>query len=373
MKSPSPASKVTSRANCKICRDVPSFHIVDDVRGERFPPAVYRLEECEEILRCPLCSTFYLMETESAPDHYLAVTTTLTRISDEVALGELATMLATCDHRFIKAATAKRWMVEFDVDGRVAKLVTKLKTARAAKAAATLAEIYFALKDWDDLEALLRHDSSAARGGALGAIESRLEDTAPGVIDAVLALLADNTHAHVAHGAFNHLGNRLGSIKVSPLIITLVECLDDGNARVRALVVDSILHHLEPVSGYYNPRHPKLNAKDAKTLFEWLPILVGHIVKPRPAHWLDIEASALSEKARERPRKLTTGVGASQILSTMINRGKKGKASVRQAFEAARPELRRMLSRYKVGDLDADVHDLAREVTGDGEILELLR
>lgn len=373
----SPGSTSTPRkpawAKCEICRDVPSYDVIEYFVNESFPAAVYRLEELGNLRRCPLCSTFYLMKHGSDTHHFMSAETTITRISKKKAFDMLAPMLAQSNRRNFDADKAKLWMGDHDVDSHVSELVSKLKTADAAENAATLAKVYFQGKDWGKLEALLRHKKSSVRGGALGAAESWLGDTPAKIIDAAVALLEDKTHARSAHEAFN----RPGYNSVSPSFMALVDCLEHNKVKVRALAVDSIIHLLEPDSGYYigkdgvgtyGPRkHPKLGKKITKALFSRLPLLVAHIVKPRPAPWVDIDAYPRSYNARELPKKLTTGIGASKILNAMIISGKANKARVGQAFETARPQLQKMLSGHKAGDLDADVYLFLYEVMREGE------
>ncbi len=351
MKSPSPASKVTSRSKCEICRDILSGYTVDDLRGESFPDAVYRLERLGGLRRCPLCFTFYLMESGSDTHHYMSAETSITRISHDKALGMLSTLLASGDQPRKEADKAKRWMGKHDVDSHVSELDSKLESEKAAEAAATLADICLQRTDWNKLEGLLRHGNSAVRGGALGALDLGHERTPAAIIDAVVALLGDKAHARAAHTKFI---DAAGFGKVVGLMTTLVECLDNNDAKIRALAVDTILLHLEPDTGYYidddgkgsyrDPRHPKFGAKVATALYPLLPLLARHLVKPRPAPWVGVESYPRSYNAKNSPKELNTKIAAAEVLWTLCHHNKTSKARVLKALDTVAPRLGKLIS-----------------------------
>lgn len=328
---------------CEICRDVPAERFVYHDSDDKFPPAVYRLEEFEKyqrhgLLRCPLCLTFYLKETESDPHHFMGLEDErITRIDNLTALRMLASM---------DSKKAGRWMTELDADARIPELVKMLETDGSAEAAATLAKIYQQRGEWDDFEALLRHRDSTVRGAALAALTPSLERAPPGIIDAFVTLLGDKANALAAHKAFT-CGAWWGKDQVSPLIITLVECLENDKAEVRAFAVDLIFDHLagaRPVPPTYEPGKPPKLGKAAKTLSSQLPLLVRHIVKPLPARWPDIAGNPGSDMAREFPKKLNTGIGALRVLEALIDESKAGEARVRKALSTARPQLLKIFS-----------------------------
>lgn len=352
---PSPAKK-PARSKCEICRDILSGYTIDDLRGESFPDAVHRLERLGGLRRCPLCFTFYLMESGSDPHHYMSAETSITRISHDKALGMLSTLLASGDQPRKEADKAKRWMGKHDVDSHVSELDSKLESEKAAEAAATLADICLQRKDWNKLEGLLRHENSAVRGGALGALALGHERTPAAIIDAVVALLGDKAHARAAHTKFI---DATGYGKVVGLITTLVECLDNDDAKIRALAVDSILHYLEPDTGYYigddgkgsyrDPQHPKIGAKVAKALYPLLGLLVRHLVKPRPAPWVDVDSYPRSDRAKDSAKELNTTMAAAAVLWALFNSSETSKARVLEALDTVSPELRRIISGDYIG------------------------
>lgn len=373
------ASPITPRENCEICQGLPSSSSYDVFHDNASYKADFsRLESFEDVLearalgglkRCPICHTFYLETGESDPHHFMSYEMSISRIEDGEAVNMLATMMAARDYKPFDVDKAKLWMGTHDVDSHVAELNCKLDTAEATEAATSLAEIYFRQKEWGELEALLRHENSDVRGGALDTLEGSVDRTSPEVIKAVVTLLEDQAHSRKAHDVFNCTSFE----KVSPLITTFADCLDHKNAKVRAMAVDSINHHLEADSGYYigedgkgtygPPKHPKLDAKIAKKLSSCLPQLISHLIKPRSAPWGKIDANPRSEEVRGALRKMTTGIGASRILNAMIHKDAASKASVRKALEAVGPNLQKIYTSMDIVDLDSDVYYLATEVT----------
>ena len=158
------------------------------------------------------------------------------------------------------------------------------------------------------------------------------------------------------------------------MITTLVECFDHDNAKVRALAVDAVIHQLDRGSGYYTKsngaggyRTPKAIrlGKVAKPLYARLPYLIGHLIKPRPARWVKIAGTPRSDLARHHPNELNTGIGASEIVWAMIDQSKAGKAKVRNAFLAHRPQIQKMLSNVDPHEVNPEVllfvSDVVRE------------
>lgn len=197
--------KEPAGADCEICRNIPSFQEIDEIQRESFPPLVDRLEACGDqligkggLLRCPLCQSFYVMAYENDTSHFMIATSSLTRIGTMKALREFVTS------RFVGWKIAKAWLDELDIDSQIPDLITKLNSTEAPEAAARLAGIYLLREGWDELEPLLRHRDSAARAGALGAVERSLAQTPPAIICAVATLLADEANARAAQDAFIH-------------------------------------------------------------------------------------------------------------------------------------------------------------------------
>ncbi len=349
---------------CEICKHLEDALVIDNIAGEEFPPAVYRLEQCGGVRRCPLCHGYYLMTHESDPHHYMSSETRLRRIDTTTALRELAKL---------PRKKAKPWLDALDVDAETAKLVKKIESEAADEAAATMAAVYAQRQSWGELQALLRHKSSSVRKAAIGAVAGSLASKPARIVDAVAALLADNDCARAAAEAFSSTGGT----KVSPLITTLIDCFDHDDAKVRAMAVDLVIHHLDLGSGYYidetgsgsyrTPPPFKLG-KSTQAICAGLPRLVEHILKPRPARWADIPSHPRSSRARDFPHELNTRIGASEVLRTLIDQGKSSKARVREALAAQSAQLRKMFSQAESMDLGSEVYlfasDVVREENG---------
>jgi hypothetical protein len=360
--SKTPASP--KRADCEICRELNDVHSIDDFTDQSFPQAAYRLEECGRLRRCPLCHRFYLMTSESDPHHYMSSESWLRRINKTAALRELSNM---------PAKKAKRWLGALNVDAQTSKLIKKIETDAADEAAATMAAVYVQRKSWGKLEALLRHKKSIVRIAAIDAVERSLARKPARIINAVASLLADKDCARAAHAAFSE--TEYGT-KVSPLIITLIDCFDHDDAKVRALAVDLVIHHLDLGSGYYIDKTgsgsyrtppPFKFGKATEEICARLPRLVEHILKPRPARWVDIPSYPRSSRARDFPDELNTRVGVSEVLGTLINQGKASKARVREALLVISPQLRKKFSKGESMDLDSEVYLFARDVLREEE------
>jgi hypothetical protein len=346
---------------CEICRDVPGGSVG---RLEGFEKYQY-----EGLMRCPLCFTFYLLEMESDPHGFMGeADETITRIDTLAALR----MLASMDPK-----KAKQWMAELNADARIPELVTMLKKDNSAEAAATLARIYQQRGEWDNFEALLRHRVSIIRGAALAELTPALENTPPGIIDAFVSLLGDKDNGPAAHEALTCRA-WWDRDQVSPLIVTLVECLEHDNAEVRAFAVDSIFAHLSgstPLPPSFEPGKPPKLGKAAKVLTSKLPRLVRHIVEPLPAPWPEFAADPSSDMAREFPKKLNAGIGALRILEALITESKASEARVRKALSKAWPQLLKIYSDDDVNyrfRLTEEVPILGNEVM-DLEMKQLLR
>jgi hypothetical protein len=345
--------------SCEICRELEDAVVIDNIAAETFPPVVDRLEKCGGVRRCPLCHGYYLMTHESDPHHYMSSETWLRRIDETEALGVLARM---------PAKQAKPWLNALDADARTAELVKAIEADASAEAAATVAAVYVQRQCWDELEALLRHKSSDVRNAAIGELERPLADNPASIIDAVTGLLADQDCARAAHDAFS----QATGTPVSPVVTTLVDCFDHEDSKVRAMAVDSVIHHLDLGSGYYidetgsgNYRTPlPFTFGEATTeMCARLPRLVEHILEPRPARWLDMASYPRSTKARDHPNELNTAVGASEVIRTLINQDEPTKALVRETLAGQRPQLRKMLSEGKTTmTLGAGLYLFVREV-----------
>ncbi len=355
---PSSATR-RARRDCEICKDLKDAHSIDDLSDESFPAAAYRLEECGSLRRCPLCHRFYLLTSESDPHHYMSSESSLRPINKTQALRELANM---------SPKRAKRWMNALDADAEAAELIKKINSDKAAEAAATMAALHVQRKKWGEFRALLRHKNPAVRNAAIEAVERSLEKAPAKVIDAVAGLLADEDCLRAGHAAFSET---VYGTKISPLITTLVECFDHDDAKVRALAVDLVIHHLDLGSGYYiddtgsgsyRTPPPFKFGKSTEAICASLPGLVEHILEPRPARWADIPSYPRSSRARDFPDELNTRIGASEVLRTLINQGKSSKARVRDALAARRPQLLEMLRQDKATGLDSEVYLFLSEV-----------
>lgn len=343
---------------CEICRELEDALIIDNIVGEEFPPAVDRLEKCGGLRRCPLCHGYYLMSHESDPHHYMSSETWLRRIDETEALRVLANL---------PRAKAKPWLEALDADARMAELIKEIESDPSGEAAATVAAVYVQRQSWDEVEALLRHENSAVRNAAIGELERPLASNPASIIDTVATLLADQDCARAAHEAVS----QTAGTPVSPVVTTLVDCFDHEDAKVRAMAVDSVIHHLDLGSGYYidetgsgNYRTPlPFTFGEATTeMCERLPRLIKHILEPQPAYWLDMASFPRSTKARDHPNELNTAIGASEVIRTLINQDEPTKALVRQALAAQRPRLLKMLSEGQATILGAGLYLFVSEV-----------
>ncbi len=330
-------------ADCEICRELEDDLVIDNIAAETFPPAVSRLEKCGGVRRCPLCHGYYLMTHESDPHHYMSSETWLRRIDETEALRVLANL---------PRAKAKPWLDALDADARMAELVKEIESDAAEEAAATVAALYVQGRRWDKLEALLHHNNSAVRNAAIGALERPLASNPANIVDAVTGLLADQGCARAAHDAVS----QTAGATVSPVVASLVDCFDHDDAKVRAMAVDSVIHHLDLGSGYYidetgsgNYRAPlPFTFGEATTeMCARLPRLVEHILDPQPARWLDMASYPRSAKARDHPNELNTGLGASEVIRTLVNQDEPSKALVSDALAAQRARLLKMLAEGK--------------------------
>jgi hypothetical protein len=235
------------------------------------------------------------------------------------------------------------------LDGLLCHRTSAIQKAAFDALGSLLAKFYLQQREWDALEGLLRHRTSAVRKDALDALHFSLASTTPGIIAAAAALLADTDVVYDARDAFAH--RQMES--VSPLVVPLVECLDNDNAKVRALAVDSILHHLEAVvgddiggDGKDSKREPSAPAlgKAAKELTKRLPLLVRHIVKPRSAPWDGDKFFPNSRRLRDDSKKLTTRLAAAAALAVLMQQSKASKNRVREALEGERRHVQDILS-----------------------------
>lgn len=348
-----------ARRDCEICKNLKDVHSIDDLSDETFPAAAYRLEECGRLRRCPLCHRFYLLTSESDPHHYMSSESSLRRINKAKALRELANM---------SPKRAKPWMDALDADAEASKLIKEINSDKAAEAAATVAALHVQRKNWGAFGGLLRHKTAAVRNAAIDAVAGSLARKPARIIDAVASLLADKDCASAAAEAFS--ATEYGT-KVSPLATTLIGCFDHDDAKVRAIAVDLVIHHLDLGSGYYiddtgsgsyRTPPPFKFGKCTEEICAGLPGLVEHILEPRPARWVDIPSYPRSTRARDFPDELNTRIGASEVLRTLIGQGKSSKARVRDALAARRAQLLEMLRQDKATGLGSETYLFVSEV-----------
>ena len=91
---------------CEICRNLPEHCTAHVLLGEILPASVDRLERREDIVRCPLCRTFYYHDDGNDPHHYMPDDQMLVRI-------EARRYLAAHD-----AGRAIGWLRELDAEAR---------------------------------------------------------------------------------------------------------------------------------------------------------------------------------------------------------------------------------------------------------------
>ena len=102
---------------CKICRDLPSLCTADRIAGESLPPAVGKLEGCANLLRCPLCHTFYDFDDGNDPHHYMRDKQMVTRIDTGDRVRRRHVAYASNPHAYPPSAEkAKRWLQVLDAD-----------------------------------------------------------------------------------------------------------------------------------------------------------------------------------------------------------------------------------------------------------------
>jgi hypothetical protein len=110
------AAKASGWQSCEFCSKQPAGDSYDVFQDNGYKadyshlerPADSREQLLEMLLdlnlhRCPVCHTYYLSSSESDPHHYMSYTHSIGRVSDEVALHELAS---------IKTQTAEKWLRE---------------------------------------------------------------------------------------------------------------------------------------------------------------------------------------------------------------------------------------------------------------------
>ncbi len=105
---PKPAWKT-----CEICRDLPEFCDADQIKGEELPAAVYRLELCGNLRRCPVCHTFYDYDDGNDPHHYMPDDQWVSRITSDFGRVRHKLVIRTSGSF---AETAKRWLQDLDAD-----------------------------------------------------------------------------------------------------------------------------------------------------------------------------------------------------------------------------------------------------------------